>query len=322
MNNCCICWFFTHTLTKCTVQEANSPVKNLVRQRCVEGFNSGVKGLRLYTATFTTDRLHNLQYISLNVVAYWGWIRVVAEICRSPTIKYRGICWWTTYLCTKLLCLLFCTGIKLGTLQWNKNTHCDLQNRALRTRFGRTREKWQECGKTKCTTSRFFFQCHKMSLMDFVVFPHGCGLSVTDFWGWDAHEAQLRCPDEVDGDVWILSIWSIRRGLNLSSTKLTRPWSPWESSPPRKNTHGRAGNRTWDLMISSPLTTRPRGWSHKDFYATPNVITVIKWKAMRWTEIVERVATKMSAYRILDEKLRKKDRLQNTGAVCRILRWV
>jgi hypothetical protein len=49
----------------------------------------------------------------------------------------------------------------------------------------------------------FFPQCHHMSLMDFAVSPPGCGRNVTDFWGWDAHEAQLRCPDEVDGDIWI-----------------------------------------------------------------------------------------------------------------------
>jgi hypothetical protein len=49
-----------------------------------------------------------------------------------------------------------------------------------------------------------------MSLMDFVVSLLICGQSVTDFWSWDAHEAQLRCPDEVDGDIWT---WNTRRGL-------------------------------------------------------------------------------------------------------------
>ena len=38
-------------------------------------------------------------------------------------------------------------------------------------------------------------------LMNFVVFPPGCGDSVADFCGWGAHEAQLRCPNEMSGDM-------------------------------------------------------------------------------------------------------------------------
>jgi hypothetical protein len=81
--------------------------------------------------------------------------------------------------------------------------------------------------------------------------PPGCGRSITDFWGWDVHETQLLYPDEVDGD----GEYEVPGGaLNLSSTELPRRWSPWGSSPSRKNPHDRTWNRTrvsWSVFRNS-----------------------------------------------------------------------
>jgi len=32
--------------------------------------------------------------------------------------------------------------------------------------------------------------------------PPGCGESVADCRGWSAHEARLRCPTDVSGDIY------------------------------------------------------------------------------------------------------------------------
>jgi len=84
--------------------------------------------------------------------------------------------------------------------------------------------------------------------VDSIVLPPGHGRNVTDFWVWDAHEAQLRCPDDVSGDI---GGCSARRALKPKFYQPTQTMVTTGILPFRENSHGRAGNRTRDLMISS-----------------------------------------------------------------------
>ena len=56
-------------------------------------------------------------------------------------------------------------------------------------------------------------------LMNFRGFPPGCGDSVADFWGWDAHGARLRRPDDVSGDMQEDEIPGGALSLNLLTTQ-------------------------------------------------------------------------------------------------------
>ena len=58
-----------------------------------------------------------------------------------------------------------------------------------------------------------------MVVMNFRGFPPGCGNSVADFWGWDAHEARLRCPEDVSGDMQEDEITWGALSLNLLTTQ-------------------------------------------------------------------------------------------------------
>jgi len=85
-------------------------------------------------------------------------------------------------------------------------------------------------------------------LVDFVVLPPGDGRSVTDFWGWDAHEAQL-C-DDVSGDIGGCSASRALKPKFYQSTQIMVMVTAG-ILPFGENSHGRAGNWTRDLMISS-----------------------------------------------------------------------
>jgi len=87
-------------------------------------------------------------------------------------------------------------------------------------------------------------------LVEFVVLPSGHGRSVTDFWVWDDDEARLRCPDDVSGDIG---------GCNARGALKPKFYQPTQTMvtagihPFGENPHGRAGNRTRDLLISSQI---------------------------------------------------------------------
>ena len=100
-----------------------------------------------------------------------------------------------------------------------------------------------------CTLSYgFFCPMPPHIFVDFLVLPPGHGRSVTYFWGWDALEAQLRCRDNVSGDI---GGRSARRTLKPKFYQPTQTMVTAGILPFRENSHGRAGNRTRDLMVTS-----------------------------------------------------------------------
>jgi hypothetical protein len=108
--------------------------------------------------------------------------------------------------------------------------------------------------------------------IDFVVPPPGCGRSVTDFWSWGAHRAQLHCPNDVSDFIYIHTHTHTHThthecevpggALNLNSTSYP-DHGHYEHLP----LHGKIPMAepgiepgTSCLEVRS-LTTKPQGWS-------------------------------------------------------------
>jgi hypothetical protein len=84
---------FTHILTKCTVPEAKSPVKNLVRQRWAEGFNSRVKGLMAKSMT-DPGTFHEINTVEQSWMQflYGGVATFYFQVMSTHTSGLCGLC--------------------------------------------------------------------------------------------------------------------------------------------------------------------------------------------------------------------------------------
>jgi hypothetical protein len=63
MNNWCICWFFYAYSNEMHGSRSKIHSKNFVKQRCAEGFNFGVKGLKYLALPLTRIIVNYSSYL-------------------------------------------------------------------------------------------------------------------------------------------------------------------------------------------------------------------------------------------------------------------